>query len=127
MRPRVQVVLIGTVWSLLSVFFFLKWQAPVRGWIFGILGLGFLVSGLFVPPAADFIQRALKALTFAVLVLLSWILLGTTYFLVIMPLGWILRRTGSLRTHRRPGSGPATYWTDRADEPVTIERYLRPF
>jgi len=127
MHPRVQVVLLGSVWSLLSVFFFLKWHAPVRGWVFGSLGLGFLVSGLLLPSAAAFLHRALKALTFALLILISWVLLGSVYFVLLMPFGWILRWTGTLRTHRRPGSGPVTYWTDRPAEPVSVERYLRPF
>ena len=48
MRPRVQVTVIGTVWSLLSVLCFLKWHAPIRGWIFGSMGAGFLLSGLFI-------------------------------------------------------------------------------
>ena len=126
MRPRLQVLLIGAVWSLLSVLFFLKWHAPIRGWIFGSLGAGFLVSGLFIPPAAAFIIRALGALTVAVVLFLSWILLGTTYFLVIMPLGWILRAKGSLRT-RRIRASAESYWTDRPEEPLTVERYLRPF
>jgi hypothetical protein len=126
MRPRVQIVLIGTVWSLLSALFFLKWQAPIRGWIFGSLAAGFLVSGLFIPPAAAFIHRALGALTVAVVLLLSWILLGTVYFLVIMPLGWILRAKGSLRT-RKIRAAADSYWTDRPEEPVSVDRYLRPF
>jgi len=126
MRPRVQVTVIGTVWSLLSVLCFLKWHAPIRGWIFGSMGAGFLVSGLFIPPAADFIHRSLKALTVGIVLLLSWILLGTVYFLLIMPMGWILRAKGSLRT-RRIRAAADSYWTDRPEEPLSVERYLRPF
>jgi hypothetical protein len=126
MRPRVQIALIGAVWSLLSALFFLKWQAPIRGWIFGSLGASFLACGLLVPPAAEAIHRALKALTVGMVLLLSWILLGTVFFLVIVPLGWILRRTGTLRTRRGPARSDS-YWTDRKDEPLTVERYLRPF
>jgi len=126
MRPRVQVALMGTAWSLLSVLFFLKWQAPIRGSIFGFLGATFLVSGLLVPSAAAAIHRALKALTVGLVLLISWILLGTVFFLVIVPAGWALRRLGALRTLRGP-TGSDSFWSDRPDEPLTVERYLRPF
>ncbi|HKS16028.1 MAG TPA: hypothetical protein VJU16_01890 [Planctomycetota bacterium] len=126
MRPRVQIALIGTIGSLLSAFFFLKWQAPIRGWILGSLGAGFLISGLLIPPAAEAIQRALKALTVGIVLVLSWILLGSVYFLVIVPLGWVLRRTGSLRTRRAAPRGDS-YWADRKNEPLSVGRYLRSF
>lgn len=127
MHPRVQMVVMGTLWSFLSAFFFLKWHAPVRGWTFGALGLSFLVSGLLVPPAAAALHRALKALTIGLVTLISWVVLGSMFFVVIMPVGWVLRWTGSLRTRKGLRERVETYWTDRPDEPLSAERYLRPF
>jgi hypothetical protein len=126
LKPRIQVTVLGTVWFLLAALSFLKWHAPIRGWIFATLGAGFIVSGLFIPSAAAAIHRFLGRFGAWILLLLSWILLAGVFFLLILPLGWILRATGSLRT-RRPPAKPDSYWVDRPEEPPSVDRYLRPF
>jgi hypothetical protein len=124
MRPRLQVGLLGLAWGLVAVLGFRRW--PIPSAILGSLGAVFLACSAFVPRAALGIHGALKALATAFILLLSWILLGIVFFLVIVPAGWVLRRFGALRTHRGPPKSD-TYWTDRPEEPLSVERYLRPF
>jgi hypothetical protein len=124
MRPRLQVGLLGLAWVLVAALGFRRW--PIQAAILGSLGAMFLVCAILVPRAALGLQGVLKALAAGLILLLSWVLLGIVFFLVIVPAGWILRRFGALRTHRGPAKGD-TYWSDRPEEPLSVERYLRPF
>jgi len=127
-KPRLQIFVTGVIWSLLSAASF--WYShPRRGWILaGMAGL-FILSALLVPPLARALHHALSFLVQALVTTVTWTLLSLTYFLLMAPLGLVLRWTGSLRTARGSHSDPAlaTYWVDRTPEPLVPSRYLRPF
>ncbi len=127
MKTRLQVAAIGAVWGILSALCFLRWQAPIKGWILGGLGATLVVSGLLIPPLAALIKRALDTLTQAILAVVTWILLGLTYFLFITPLGLVLRMTGSVQTTRGATVSRDSYWSDRPRTALDVARYLRPF
>jgi len=125
-NPRVKIFVTGILWSVLSAVFFLR-HTSGRGWIFAILAALFICSAAFVPPLARLFHRSLATAIEIAVTLLTWILLGITYFLFFLPLGLILRLTGSLRISKGPNVELATYWVDRKAEPHSVARYLRPF
>ncbi len=125
-RPRLQIFVTGMIWALLSAASF--WYShPRRGWILAGMAALFIVSALLVPPLARALQHALAFLVQALVTTVTWTLLGVTYYLLIAPMGLVLRLKGSLRTTRRADPALATYWVDRPPAPLDPSRYLRPF
>jgi hypothetical protein len=126
-RPRIQIVLIGVVWCVVAALCFLRWHAPVKGGILGGMGAVFVLSGLAVPSLALIFHRALGVVTQQALAGITWLLLGLCYYLLITPLGLLLRSTGSLKTAQAGREARDSYWADRPQTPLDVSRYLRPF
>ncbi len=98
------------------------------GWRWAALAaVFFLVTGLFAYPVLKPVYRAWMKFAF----LLGWvntrILLGLFFYLVLTPIGLILRLTGKDLLDRRIDRAAATYWTPRRPEPVDPSRYERLF
>jgi len=126
-KSRIQILVTGLLWSILSAVSFLYLHSPRRGWIFGALAFVFLASALFVPPAARALHGVLSWVAQAVVKAISLTLLGLIYYLVMTPLGAVLRWTGSLKTTKRADPALATYWIERPRQAPSPARYLRPF
>lgn len=77
---------LGPLWPLV-----LAWVLVVTAWAH--------------PPAILPIHRALLPVARAVAWLNTWLLLGAVFFLVLLPVGWVLRRSGKLQY--RTGFDPA--------------------
>jgi hypothetical protein len=54
------------------------------------------------------------------------LVLASTYFLVLTPIGWLLRRTGRDPLSLRRDVNRKTYWVDH-ETPADIRRYFRQF
>lgn len=126
-KARLQVTLTGLIWAGLSAASFLYFHYPIRGWIFGGLSFLFLVSAAVIPPLAVGLHRVLSTLSHGLVTGVSLLCLIVVFYLVIVPAGFILRRTRSLKTTRRPDPALETYWIDRPAAPATPASYLRPF
>jgi hypothetical protein len=57
----------------------------------------------------------------------SWLLMTPFYYLVLTPLGLLLRARGKLRIRRRPDSRATTYWTELPPKPPGTAPYERQF
>jgi hypothetical protein len=57
---------------------------------------------------------------------MSHILLGIVYYLVLTPVGLALRAAGRDPLHRRAERDTASYWIDRRAQPE-VERYFRQY
>ena len=57
---------------------------------------------------------------------MSHVILGVIYYLVLTPVGLALRAAGRDPLHRRFDREAKSYWIDRAGEPV-VERYFRQY
>jgi Ca2+/Na+ antiporter len=76
--------------------------------LFAVLGATFLAAGTFVPDRLSLVYRAWMAMGHGVAKITTPILLGVVYFLVITPIGLVMRVFGHhpLRHRERAGS----YW-----------------
>ena len=126
-RPRIQVFITGLIWSGLSALSFLHSYAPRRGWIFAGLASVFIFSALFLPPVARAIHKGLSTVALGLVSIVTWTLLALAFYLLLFPLGVLLRMKGSLRTAKTARESRPSYWVDRRPEPVVAARYLRPF
>jgi hypothetical protein len=118
-------LLFGLLGSVAGVYFF--WRGSVAGPYLFASGLIFLSLGLFF-------RSPLKPLyvgwmSFAHL--LGWIntrlLLGLFYYLVLTPIGLILRLAGKDLLHERLDRTAGSYWTEPEKHPPGPEQYRRLF
>ncbi len=57
----------------------------------------------------------------------AWLLMTPLYYLVVTPLGLVLRARGRLRLRRRPDARAASYWTVLPEQPPGPESYEKQF
>lgn len=126
-QARIQISITGLLWAGLSALSFLHFHSPRRGWIFGGLATLFLVSALLIPPLAHVLHKVLSTVARGLVTVVSVTVLSIVFYLVLLPLGLILRGTGGLKTTRGVDPSLASYWVDRPSEPLAPARYLRPF
>lgn len=84
---------------------------PVAAWIFGIGGVFCFVTSRFAPPVAKLVYALWMALAWLLGQIVTPLIMAALYYLVITPIGLILRLTGHDRLRlKKPVS--ASYWTD---------------
>lgn len=91
----------------------------------GVGGFAALLS-LVYPKANKPIFVCLSILTFPIGFVLSYVIMGTLFFLVITPIGLLVRLFAEDPMHRAFEADSDTYWSDcRADRPQ--ESYFKQF
>lgn len=107
----------------------LMWRGVVSmtgaGWIWSVAAVVGL-AGLALPALIRPIYIAMMALALPIGFVVSTVLLATVYYLVVTPIGWLLRLTGYDAMHRRLDPQAATYWVERTD-PADVRRYFRQY
>jgi len=93
----------------------LRWRGNEWGMVAtGLIGGGLVVGGLAVPSHLGPIYRAWMGLAHSLSKITTPIFMGVVYFLVLTPVGLVLRIA-----RRRPLSKRGTksgYWVDRSEE-----------
>ena len=94
----------------------------------GLIALGSiaLLFSLVAPKANRFLYVGLTILAFPIGFVLSYVIMGTLYFLVIGPIAVVLRVFGRDSMHRRYDRGASTYWTS-ARPPRQKESYFHQY
>lgn len=86
-------------------------RVPVAGALAGLGVLSALI-GLVWPRGNWPIYVGLSLLAFPIGFVLSWVILGTLYFLIITPTGLVMRAIGHDPLQRRFEPDAETYWSD---------------
>jgi hypothetical protein len=88
------------------------------------LGLVLLILGLAVPRALVYPRRAWMALAEALGFVSTRVILGAVFFLIMTPLGFIMRRAGwdPLAGHRRSGQSRWVSYSPRQSNPKHYEQ-----
>jgi hypothetical protein len=81
-----------------------------------VLGGLLTVAALTWPPAILPVYRAILPVARVLGIINTWLLLGTVFFGILLPLGWVLRRLGRLQYVTRLEPGVATYRVERVRE-----------
>jgi polyferredoxin len=97
----------------------------VAGVLWAIAGLSGLFS-LAAPGLNRFLYVGLVTITWPIGFVLSYLLMGIIFYLVITPVGLIFRLIGRDPLHRRFDRRAGTYWV-RHREPENVERYFRQY
>lgn len=74
------------------------------------MGLGLHLAGLAVPQVLRGIFVGLSVLAFPIGYVVSHLLLGMIFYLLVTPLGWVLRAFGHDPLQRNFQRESATYW-----------------
>lgn len=84
------------------------------------------VVGILRPRAMRPVFVGWIYLTFPIAFVISHTILAFTYFLVITPIGWLVRAMGKDPLKLKKDPAAATYWEPR-EEPADRSRYFRQF
>jgi hypothetical protein len=114
MRVFGLIMLIG--FGILGGLLLLGWRDDAASWKL-VLGLALVVTGatialwaLVSPTTVRPVHDAWMRFGMALGTVVSAILLGVVYFVVLTPTGWLMRRTGTDPLARAIQRGPGTYW-----------------
>ncbi|MFA5240115.1 MAG: SxtJ family membrane protein [Phycisphaerae bacterium] len=93
-----------------------------------IVAAGFIVflSGFICPKVTRMIYLGLILVTFPIGYVVSFILLATFYFLLLMPLGLFFRLIGRDALYRKFDSNAKSYWLPR-QSPKKLDSYFHQF
>ncbi|MGC4003407.1 MAG: SxtJ family membrane protein [Pirellulales bacterium] len=89
---------------------YFRWDAPNVAWGFGIAAVVVAVVGSMFPKAIAPLFVVLMIVTFPIGFVVSHILVGALFFLLITPLGWALRLFGHDPLALRRDGTSETYW-----------------
>ena len=92
---------------------------PLSGWILGGLAAILLAGGLVTPAALVPVYRAWMQMAHTISKITTPIVLGIVYFLVITPIGLVLRAAGHRPLSNTQGR---TAWAVRATSASDLER-----
>jgi len=100
-----------------------------RPWVAGIAGGLALLAGLFslvYPPANRPIYVGLAVITFPIGFVLSYVIMGTLFFLLIGPVGMVFRVIGRDSMHRSYDPDAPSYWSP-CRPPRPADSYFKQF
>ena len=100
-------------------------RIPVAASFAGLGALAGLFS-LLVPRANLPIYLGITILSYPIGFVLSYVILGTIFYLVIAPIGLVLRAFGVDPIERKIQPDATTYWVDAPPTPVS-ETYFKQF
>ncbi len=115
---------LGLAVLLVVVFFgLLPWlgDRPRPAWPL-VAGAMIAAAALGWPQAILPVHRLLQPVARVLGTINTWLLLGTVFFGMLTPAGWILRRLGRLQYTDRPDASASTYRVDaRRRRPVNLK------
>ena len=95
---------------------------------FSLWGLGLIsgVSSLVAPEVNRFLYVGLVVVTYPIGFLLSYLLMGLIFYVILTPVGLVFRLIGRDALHRRFDRKAGSYWVPHR-EPAKIDQYFRQF
>lgn len=114
-------VTIGAVLMLIAAF--ALWKGRPSGPYFAVLGIVFVGLGLATPRVLFALQKVWMALAVVIGFFMSRIILTALFFLVITPIGAIMRLLGRDLLDEKIDRSASTYWKRRSGAVKTIENY----
>lgn len=108
---------IGIILILLSVLPVVLHHQPVRLWLLA-LGALVLVAGVFAPAVLGPVNRLWFQFGLFLGRLTNPIVMGVLFFVVLTPIGWLLRLTGHDLLRLRRDAEAESYWINRDADAV---------
>ncbi|MFT5143749.1 MAG: hypothetical protein ACI80V_001309 [Rhodothermales bacterium] len=102
------------------------WVSGTAVYILGGLGLGLVLAGGLAPGSLRAVYPAWMAVALVMGTVMTTILLTAVFYVVVSPIGVLMRLAGKDPLNRRPDPKVASYWIDRAPEtndPKRMEKF----
>lgn len=117
----------GLVFSAFFLLLFILrfWKTKTLSPPLGALSLGFLFSALFIPGVLTIPNRWWMKLGGLMHRIISPVIMGALYFLVVTPYGLILRATGADFMNRKFRPEDKTYWETRLERRRADRSFLK--
>jgi hypothetical protein len=93
----------------------------VAAWLVAVL---VPVIGWLVPAFMRIVYLGMSWLTFPIGYCVSYAVMAVVYYLVLTPVGWVMRLLGHDPLHRRFDARAQSYWVPR-ERDESIDRYFR--
>ncbi len=104
------------VFGLVFALWFWFKKAPAAVWTFAGLGAFCFVTSLFVPAVARVVYALWMCIAWLLGQIVTPVIMGLLYYVVITPIGLVLRLTGHDRLRlKKPAA--ASYWVDCKPSP----------
>ena len=118
-------LLVGGVFAALGLIFFLRHKAhwPYFVWP----GVALIAFGAVLPRALKYVYIAWMSVAFVLGFIISHIILGLFFFLVITPIGLFARLVGRDFLSLKLDRAAKTYWVPRKSKAGTVVDYERQF
>jgi len=128
---RKQLNRFGFVWlGFLAVFgavaFFKLHQSPL-GIVLWVLAVAVPVVGWTMPRFMRLVFVGMSCLAWPIGFVVSHVVLAVVFYLVLTPIGLVMRLFGYDPMRRRFEPGESSYWTRRQETGVDSDRYFRQF
>jgi hypothetical protein len=100
---------VGAAFAVISAF--LAWRGlPTGAWVTGVLGAVLIAAGLVLPRHLQRVEVQWMRLALAISKVTTPIIMGIIFFLVIFPIGLLMRALGHRPLQRPPGD---SFWVKR--------------
>jgi ABC-type uncharacterized transport system permease subunit len=121
----------GFIWlGFLAVFGGIAWyrfeNPTVATWLW-IAAVAVPVVGWLVPPFMRLVFVGMSYLAWPIGFVVSHVVLAVVYYLVLTPIGLLMRLVGYDPMTRRAGDAGSSRWVARSTDNRGIERYFRQF
>jgi phage shock protein PspC (stress-responsive transcriptional regulator) len=126
--PR-QLAIFGLTWlALLAIWGTIAWWngSPTAAGVCWGLAVAVPALGLLRPGLLRIVYLAMVYATFPIGLVISYVILAATYYLVLTPIGLLLRLFGYDPMHRRFDRQAKTYWVPR-EEDANTDHVFRQF
>ncbi len=121
----------GFIWLgfliLFGVIAWFKFDNQTLAKVLWVLSIVVPVIGWMVPAFMKAIFLGMSYLAWPIGFVVSHVILAVVYYLVITPIGLIMRLVGYDPMKRRFDPEATTYWVAREEAPVEAKRYFRQF
>ena len=121
----------GFIWLgfflLVAVGLWLKLHSPVVSIALAAIAVVVPVVGWAVPSFMRVVYVGLSYLAWPIGFVVSHVLLGAVYYLLVTPIGLIMRATGYDPMHRRFDPEASSYWIERDGGERDPRSYFRQF
>jgi len=103
-----------------------QWGLPTAAWVVWIVGGVLAALFALVPPLRRPLYVGWMLAVFPIGWLVSHVVLGVVFYIVLTPIGLLMRLVGRDPLHRRFDRQARSYWIERHKE-IDSSRYFRQF
>lgn len=117
-------LVVGIVLVGIAIFFSWRnaWATSPVTMAAGVAGVSLLAAGLLFPRLLRLLYPVWMAFALILGTIMTAVLLSLVFYLVVTPIGLVLKMLGKDPMHRRPDPSLPSYWIARSEESNDVRR-----